>query len=107
MTTQSFPLKLQNGHLFTGISDQTFLLDTDAPTRFGTDSSVTLRVRIFNLPSTYRGLSASSLSNLVQNLITGIPDVDIVNQGVHPLLWDAMQKPTCSVAWLTEPGLMV
>jgi hypothetical protein len=55
MTTQSFPLQLQNGHLFTGISGQTFLLDTGAPTGFGTDSPVTLHDMTFDLPSSYLG----------------------------------------------------
>ena len=80
MTTQSFPLQLQNGHIFTGFSGQTFLLDTGAPTSFGTDSSVTLHSKTFDLPPTWLGLTASGLSNLVQHPVSGILGADIVNQ---------------------------
>ena len=107
MTTQSFPLQLQNGHLFIEISGQTFLLDTGAPTSFGTDSSVTLHGKTFDLPSTWLGLSASDLSNLVQNPVTGLLGADIINQEVHPFLWDARQNRTCPVTWPTKPGPMV
>ena len=80
MTTQPFPLQLQNGHLFAEINGQTLLLDTGAPTSFGTDSSVTLHGRTFDLPSTWLGLTASGLSNLVPHPVSGIRGADIVNQ---------------------------
>jgi hypothetical protein len=80
MTTQSFPLKLQNGHLFIEISGQTFILDTGAPSSFGTDSSVTLHEMTFDLPSSYLGLTAANLSDLVGYPVSGIFGADILNR---------------------------
>jgi hypothetical protein len=52
---QTFPLILENGHLFVAIAEGSFLFDTGAPTSFGKVSQVTVGGQSFNLPPSYMG----------------------------------------------------
>lgn len=77
---QDCPLILENGHLFVGLPEGTFLLDTGAPNSFGKASPVTVEEQQFKLPTSYMGLSAGVLSTYVSRYTDGILGGDILNQ---------------------------
>ena len=90
---QTYPLILKNGHLFVALLEGAFLLDTGAPTSFGKVSPVTLAGQRFNLPSSYMGLTAESLSTFIERKTDGILGGDILNQ--FDILIDTPQSQAC------------
>ena len=90
---QTFPLILENGHLFVAIAEGSFLFDTGAPTSFGKVSQVTLGAQSFNLPPSYMGLTAEKLSTFVGRETHGILGGDILNQ--FDMLIDVPQSRIC------------
>lgn len=85
MTTA--PLHLRDGHLFIELDDALWLLDTGAPTSFGSSSSLSFGGRQFSVEPDYLGLTASSLSQLVHVDCTGLLGADVLNE--FDLLLDA------------------
>jgi hypothetical protein len=77
---QTYPLVLEDGHLFVNLAEATLLFDTGAPTSFGRVSPPILEGQRFNLPSSYMGLTAELLSNYVGRKADGILGSDILNQ---------------------------
>jgi len=90
---QTFPLILENGHLFVAIAEGSFLFDTGAPTSFGKVSQVTVGGQSFNLPPSYMGLTAEKLSTFVGRETYGILGGDILNQ--FDMLIDVPQSRIC------------
>jgi hypothetical protein len=72
-------LKYQKGHLFVEFAEDDWLLDTGAPTSFG---STHFRIdgRDFPVPSNYMGLTAAQLTGYVDHLTAGIIGADILNE---------------------------
>lgn len=95
---QPNPLFLEKGHLYVALAEGGFLLDTGAPTSFGSVSLITLDGQIFGLPSSYLGLTAQKLSAYVERETDGILGADILNQ--FDLLIDV---PQSRVAFSSAP----
>ena len=72
-------LKIQKGHLFVEIDGDDWLLDTGAPTSFGTNQ-IRIEGRDFPVPSNYMGLTASQLTGFVGHPTVGIIGADILNE---------------------------
>ena len=77
---QTLTLNLENGHPFLTLAEGTFLLDTGAPMSFGNASQIWLEGQRFDLPPSYSGLSAPSLSTYVGRATAGILGADILNR---------------------------
>jgi len=74
------PLLNKNGHLFVPLSGHDWLLDTGAPTSFGTIDSLAIGGEVFRVESSYMGLDAKVLSGFVGHETTGIIGTDIINE---------------------------
>ena len=90
---QTYPLILDNGHLFIALAEGTFLFDTGAPTSFGRVSPLALEGQRFNFPPGYMGLTAELLSTYVGHKTDGILGGDILNQ--FDILIDTPQSRVC------------
>ena len=76
---QKFPLEFLEGHLFVTIDGASFLIDTGAPTSFGSTRKITIGGETFDLPSSYIGLNAEELSDLTGVPTAGLLGADILN----------------------------
>ena len=90
---QTYPLILENGHLFVALPEGSFLFDTGAPTSFGKAPQVAVDEQSFNLPPSYMGLTAVNLSTFVSRETHGILGGDILNQ--FDILIDVPQSRIC------------
>ena len=90
---QTYPLILENGHLFVALPEGSFLFDTGAPTSFGKAPQVAVDEQSFNLPPSYMGLTAETLSAYVSRETHGILGGDILNQ--FDILIDVPQSRIC------------
>ena len=75
---QQFVLRHENGHLFVNLGGDDWLLDTGAPSSFGT-KDVTIKDQNFSIPDSYMGLDAEKLSGFVKYSASGIVGADILN----------------------------
>jgi hypothetical protein len=75
---QQFSLRHQKGHLFIHIDGDDWLLDTGAPTSFGTNC-VAIGGQKFSIPRSYMGLDAEELSGFVKCPTSGIIGADVLN----------------------------
>ena len=76
---QDFTLIPKEGHLFVNIDGYNWLLDTGAPTSFGT-SQIAIERQDFSIPANYMGLTAEQLSEFVNHPTTGIIGADVLNK---------------------------
>lgn len=74
-----FVLRFQEGHLFVSINGDDWLLDTGAPTSFGT-KSIEIEGRNASVPDSYMGLDAVELSGYVDHPTAGIIGADVLQQ---------------------------
>ena len=85
MTMHTYPLRLQDGHLFVTVDGQEWLLDTGAPASFGVVPSLTLADQTFALDDEYLGLSARTLSEFVGVPCAGLLGADVLGPFDHRL----------------------
>jgi hypothetical protein len=76
---QKFPLEFLEGHLFATIDGARLLIDTGAPTSFGSTRKIIIGGETFDLPSSYMGLNAEELSDLTGVSTIGLLGADILN----------------------------
>lgn len=79
---QQNPLLISEGHIFAKLDGGLWLVDTGAPTSFGA-GEFQLDGRNFRPASSYAGLTAESLSDLVRIPCTGLIGADILKQFDH------------------------
>jgi hypothetical protein len=99
----TFPLQLRAGHVFVELSGELWLLDTGAPTSFGTAHNLTLAGEQFRLGSSYLGLTAATLTRLVGVRCVGLLGADVLGSFDH-ILDEAGGTLTISTAELTLGG---
>ena len=75
----NFKLNVVRGHLFVKIEEDDWLLDTGAPTSFGT-SKIGIEGRDFLVTNSYMGLTAEQLTTFVGHPTVGIIGADILNE---------------------------
>lgn len=71
-------LAFDKGHLFVKIDGSHWLLDTGAPTSFGS-REIAIADEDFAIPEDYMGLTAGELSGHVDHSVSGILGADILN----------------------------
>jgi hypothetical protein len=82
-TTATLPLKLQDGHLFLVVADAWWLLDTGAPTSFGTSESISIAGEEFRLGGSYLGLTAATLAGFIGVPCAGLLGADVLGRFDH------------------------
>ena len=80
---QTFPLHLYKSHFFVEINGDCWLVDTGAPTSFGTVSGLTLVGERFDLGEEFLGLTAATLSKYVNFQCAGLLGVDVLSRFDH------------------------
>ncbi len=92
----NYPLQFLNGHLFMSIGNDRYLVDTGAPTSFGTGSPLTIADRPLQLGDQYLGLDAENLSRYMGVQATGLLGVDALRH------FDILMDLVAGSAMLTE-----
>ena len=93
----TLPLQIRDGHVFIRIEDDQFLLDTGAPTSFGSSESLSIAGQQFPLKTGYMGLTADTLSEYVGGRTNGLLGADILN------LFDlVLDSPGATATFSTE-----
>lgn len=77
---QIVPLTFREGHLFANLNGHDWLLDTGAPSSFGSIPSLAIENRIFRIPESYMGLTGAKLSEFVGKSTVGIIGADVLNE---------------------------
>ena len=80
MTSSECPLNFRDGHLFLETDGQLWLFDTGAPTSFGSQTTLSLGDKTFQLTNGYMGMTASTLSDFVSVKCAGLLGGDILSQ---------------------------
>jgi hypothetical protein len=99
----TLPLQLRDGHVFVEIGGDLWLLDTGAPTSFGTSQSLTIAGEQFSLDTSYLGLTATTLSRFVGVPCVGLLGGDILGRFDH-ILDTAGGRLTVSTTELSHGG---
>lgn len=76
----SFPLRLSQGHLFTVLDGQTWLVDTGGPQSFGNPGALVIGDRRFQISPSYANLTPKQLSGFVKEPCAGLLGMDILSQ---------------------------
>lgn len=79
----TLPLALTDGHLFLTLDGDRWLVDTGAPTSFGTSRALTLAGESFDLEQSMLGLNAEVLSGYVGVPCAGLLGADVLNHFDH------------------------
>ena len=102
----TFPLQLINGHVFVELDGELWVIDTGAPSSFGTSSSLSIVGEQFSLGKDYLGLTAATLSQFVGIPCVGLLGADIL--GCFDHVFDiAGGKLSVSTAELSHSGQRV
>jgi len=102
----TLPLQLRDGHLFVELGGELWLLDTGAPTSFGTSRNLTIAGEQFSLGTSYLGLTAATLSQFVGAPCVGLLGADVLGRFDH-LLDTTGGRLTVSTAELSLSGQTV
>ena len=81
----TLPLQLRDGHLFVELGSDLWLLDTGAPTSFGTSRNLSIAGEQFSPDTSYLGLTAATLSQFVGVPCSGLFGADILGRFDHIL----------------------
>jgi len=102
----TLPLQFRHGHLFVELGGELWLLDTGAPTSFGTSRSLTIAGEQFSLGTSYVGLTTETLSQFVGVPCVGLLGADVLGRFDH--LFDSTAgRLTVSTAELSHSGQAV
>jgi len=102
----TLPLQLRDGHLFVELGGELWLLDTGAPTSFGTSHSLTIADEQFSLGTSFLGLNAAILQQFVGLPCVGLLGADVLGRFDH--LFDITGgRLTVSTAELQHSGQTV
>ena len=99
----TLPLQLRDGHLFVELGGELWLLDTGAPTSFGTSCSLSFAGEQFSLGTSYLGLTAATLSQFVGVPCAGLLGADVLGRFDH-IFDTAGGRLTVSTGELPQSG---
>ena len=102
----ALPIQSHDGHLFLVLEDDLWLLDTGAPTSFGTTRHLYIAGEHFNLSTSYLGLTAATLSQFVGVQCVGLLGADVLSRFDH-IFDTAGGRLTVSTSELSRNGHMV
>ena len=87
----TLPLELRDGHVYVELGGELWLLDTGAPTSFGTLRSLSIAGEQFKLGTSYLGLTATTLSQFVGVPCAGLLGADVLGRFDH--IFDTYSGP--------------
>lgn len=102
----TLPLQVRDGHLFVELGGELWLLDTGAPTSFGTSRSLSIAGEQLSLGTSYLGLNAATLSQFVAVKCAGLLGADVLGRFDH-IFDTAGGRLTVSTAELSHSGQRV
>lgn len=79
----TIPLQHRDGNVFVELGGELLLLDTGAPTSFGTSRGFSIAGKQIRLGMTYRGLTAATLSQFVGVPCAGLLGADVLGRFDH------------------------
>lgn len=94
----TLPLHWQNNHLFLELAGGLWLIDTGAPTSFGTTHTMQLESETFHLPPHYLGFFPAKLSELIGVSCVGLLGMDVLGRFDH-----IFHVPTGTLTVAAEP----
>ena len=100
------PLEFRDGHLFLELDGRRWLVDTGAPSSFGSGAAPTLSGRTFEIRASYAGLDAERLSQHVGVECAGLLGADILGQ-LDLILDRPASTAVASLGELTHAGTTV
>jgi hypothetical protein len=103
---KTLPLQLRDGHVFIELGGELWLLDTGAPTSFGSSRSLTIAGEQFSVGTNYLGLTATTLSQFVGVACVGLLGADVLARFDH-IFDTAGGSLTLSTAELSHSGQSV
>ena len=74
-----YPLTMKNGHMFIELENGPWLMDTGAPTSFGSESSITIEKTDFEIQSHYMGMDISQIEDAVGVDMVGLLGTDVLD----------------------------
>ena len=74
-----YPLVFREGHYFVDIDGEAWTLDTGAPSSFGSRSPLRFDGKAFDVPESYMGLTARSLSDAIGTATAGLIGTDVLS----------------------------
>lgn len=77
------PLEFRDGHLFVEVQGDRWLVDTGAPSSFGTPGQVTIAGEQCSMAASYLGLNAATLSRMVGVPCVGLLGADVLGRFDH------------------------
>ena len=102
----TLPLQLRDGHVFVELGGELWLLDTGAPTSFGTSRRLSVAGEQFNLGTSYLSLTAATLSQFVGVPCVGLLGADVLGRFDH-IFDTAGGQLSISTAELSHSGQTV
>ena len=75
----SYPLTLKNDHMFLELQSGLWLIDTGAPTSFGSESSITIEKTDFEIQSDYMGMDINQIEDAVGVDMVGLLGTDVLD----------------------------
>jgi hypothetical protein len=99
----TLPLQLRDGHVFVELGGELWLLDTGAPTSFGTSRNLAIAGERFSVGTNYLGLTTATLSEFVGVPCVGLLGADVLGRFDH-ILDTAGARLTVSTAELPHSG---
>jgi hypothetical protein len=102
----TFPLSLQGDHIFLELGGELWLVDTGAPTSFGTSGTISIAGEALRFGTSYIGLTAATLTRFLGVPCVGLLGADVLGRFDH--IMDVTSGTlTISTAELTHSGLTV
>ncbi|MGB6222601.1 hypothetical protein [Haloferula sp.] len=99
----NLPLIFENGHLFTILAGESWLIDTGAPDSFGEDRELELAEQTFKIAPSFMGLDAEQLTRFVDTPCRGLLGGDVL--GAFDMLFNVTAGHlTLSEDQLDHPG---
>lgn len=102
----NLPLQLRNGHLFLELDGELWVIDTGAPTSFGTPRGLIIAGEQFSPGTNYLGLTAATLSEFIGVPCVGLLGADVLGRFDH-IFDTAGGTLTVSTAELSHDGQSV
>lgn len=102
----TLPLTFLKEHLFLELNSELWLLDTGAPTSFGSSNSVSIAGEKFRLESSYLGMTAAMLAGFVGIPCVGLLGADVLGRFDH-IFDTASSTLTISTSELAHNGCTV
>ena len=75
----SYPLTLKNDHMFLELQGGTWLMDTGAPTSFGSESTASIEKTDFEIQSNYMGMDIDQIKDATDIDMVGLLGTDVLN----------------------------